>query len=148
MSITKTNFCFQIRQLLIKWTLQIKRRKISRCKKNFLIKMIRFKAKWITLSPLPISFCVIRCYQVIKKWKWFRDVVPGQNEIQTMHYCFKERASILEHVQWNVGIFQTSCKWSTYSSLILVAYWKKRELHFVVVLLYLMFIYYHKWLSS
>ena len=59
----------------------------------------------------------------------------------------RERASILEHVQCNVGIFQTSCKWSPYPFLILVAYQKKSEVHFVVVVLNLMFMYYHKKLS-
>ena len=38
--ITKTNFCFQTRQLLVRSTLQIKRRKIGRCKETFFIKMI------------------------------------------------------------------------------------------------------------
>ena len=72
-----------------------------------------------------------------------------QNLYQKWGKETSSRPLFMEHVQCNMGIFQTSCKWIPYPFLILVAYCiKKKELHFVTVFLYFMFKYYRNRPSS
>ena len=72
------NFCFQTRQLLIKWTLQIKRRKISRCKETFSYQNDMIQNKINNLVNIAIFLLCNEMLSGYKKGKsGSRDEVPG-----------------------------------------------------------------------
>ena len=97
MSITKTNFCFQTRQLPIKWTLQIKRRKISRCKETFSYQNDIIQNKINNLFSVAIF---LLCNKMLLGHKKVKMVLERKFEDKTkykrckkmivgMHYCYK-----------------------------------------------------------
>ena len=106
MSITKTNFCFQARQLLIKWTLQIKRRKISRCKETFSYQNDMIQNKINNLFSIAILLLCNKMLSGHKKVKMvlemkFQDKTKFKRCIKMIvgrHYCYKGK-----------GIYSRTC---------------------------------------
>ena len=97
LSITKTNFFFQTRQLLIKWTLQIKRRKTSRCKETFSYQNDIIQNKINNLVSIAIFFLCNKMLSGHKKVKMilemkFQDKTKSKRWIKIIveiHYCCK-----------------------------------------------------------
>ena len=99
MSITKTNFCFQTTQLLIKWTLQIERRKISRCKESFSYQNDMIQNNINNLVPVAIFLLCNKMLSGYKKVKMvlemkFQDKTKSKRCIKMIvgrYYCYKGR---------------------------------------------------------
>ena len=96
-SITKINFFFQTRQLLIKRTLQIKSRKISRCKETFSYQNEMIQNKINNLISITIFFLCNKMLSGHKKVKMvlemkFQDKTKSKRCIKMIverHYCCK-----------------------------------------------------------
>ena len=97
LSVAKTNFCFQARELLIKWTLQIKMRKISRCKETFSNQNDMIQNKINNLVSIAIFLLCNRMLSGYKKVKMvlemkFQDKTKSKRCIKMIvgrHYCYK-----------------------------------------------------------
>ena len=71
LSTKKANLTFKLDNFWLSKIFRLNGEKQADVKKHFLSTWYDLKQNKIILSPLPFPFCIIRCYQVIKKLKWF-----------------------------------------------------------------------------
>ena len=99
LSVTKIDFCFQTRKLVIKWHLQIKRRKTSRCKETFSYQNDTIQNKINNLVSIAIFLLCNKMLSGHKKVEMvlemkFLDKTKSKRFIKMIvgrHYCYKRK---------------------------------------------------------